>query len=80
MTNQDKARIKQLVRDTFWQFEDTPDSDLTPKLFRDWAYANLDHQTIIATAITMSGRGFWSRVEKLCYLHKHLRHWHKIAN
>ena len=79
MTNQDKARIKQLVRDTFWHLKYTNDSKLTPRLFRDWAFRNLDHQTIIATAINISGRGFWLRVEKLCYLHKHLRYWHKIA-
>ena len=59
MTNQDKARIKQLVRDTFWQFQNTSDRDMTPGLIRDWAYATLDHRAIAATAITISGRGFW---------------------
>ena len=80
MTNIDKSRIKQLIRDTFWQFKNIPDSKLTPKLFRDWAGSNLDHRIITATAIMVHGRGFWIRAENLCCLYKQLRYWHKLPN
>ncbi|MTJ10548.1 hypothetical protein [Anabaena sp. UHCC 0204] len=75
MTHTERNRIKQLLKNTFWQFEDESDFDITPKLVRQFAVNNLHPDVIEATAINLSGRGFWTRVEKLCNLTLHARHW-----
>ncbi|WP_016948720.1 hypothetical protein [Anabaena sp. PCC 7108] len=73
MTRTEVARIKALLRNTFWQFEDESDFDITPKLVRQFAQSQLHPDVIEATAINISGRGFWLRVEKLCNLTIHAR-------
>ncbi|MBE9233767.1 hypothetical protein IQ231_19360 [Cuspidothrix issatschenkoi LEGE 03284] len=75
MTHTERNRIKQLLKNTFWQFEDESDFDITPKLVRQFAQSQLHPDVIEATAINLSGRGFWTRVEKLCNLTLHARHW-----
>ena len=75
MTHTERNRIKQLLKNTFWQFEDESDCDITPKLVRQFAQSHLHPDVIEATAINLSGRGFWTRVEKLCNLTLHARHW-----
>ncbi|MFM5966826.1 MAG: hypothetical protein ACKO87_20385 [Dolichospermum sp.] len=75
MTRTERNRIKQLLKNTFWQFEDELIVNITPKLVRQFAVNNLHSDVIEATAINLSGRGFWTRVEKLCNLTLHARHW-----
>ncbi|WP_071192613.1 hypothetical protein [Trichormus sp. NMC-1] len=73
MTRTKKAEIKALLKRTFWQFADESDFDITPKLVRQFAQSQVHPDVIEATAINISGRGFWLRVEKLCLLTLHAR-------
>ncbi len=75
MTRSERNQIKQLLKDTFWQFSSEQSETITPKLIRSWASRNLHPDIVEATAINLPGRDFWVRVEKLCYLMKHLHYW-----
>ncbi|MBD2667246.1 hypothetical protein [Richelia sinica] len=75
MTHTERNRIKQLLKDTFWQFSSEDPKNITPKLVRHWASRNLHPDIIEATAINLPGRSFWVRVEKTCNLYKHLEYW-----
>ncbi|MEA5579706.1 hypothetical protein [Anabaena sp. UHCC 0451] len=75
MTHTERKQIKQLLKDTFWQFSTEDPQNITPKLIRYWASKNLHPEIIEATAINYIGSDFWYRVEKLCYLMKHLHYW-----
>ncbi|MGM3309813.1 hypothetical protein ACSQ6I_28225 [Anabaena sp. WFMT] len=75
MTHTERNQIKQLLKDTFWQFSSEQLETITPKLVRYWASRNLHPDIVEATAINLPGRDFWVRVEKLCYLMKHLHYW-----
>jgi hypothetical protein len=79
MTHTERNRIKQLLKDTFWQFSSEDPKNITPKLVRYWASRNLHPDIIEATAINFGGSGFWYRVEKTCYLYKHLEYWHNLT-
>ena len=70
-----RNRIKQLLRETFWQWQDEPLETITPKLIRYWAIRNLHPELIEATAINLPGADFWDRVEQLCILYKQLEYW-----
>lgn len=72
MRTSERDRIKQLVKETFWEFEDENLETLTPSLFRDWARKNIHEDCLDATAVLYHSRDFWYRVEKLCHLHKQL--------
>ena len=73
MTNSDKAKVKQLIKSTFWQFEDLADKEITPTLIRTFAKNNLSSEVIESTAINFTGADFWERVKNLCNLAKTAR-------
>jgi hypothetical protein len=75
MTHTERNRIKELLKNTFWQFSSEELPNITPKLIRSWASRNLHPDIIEVTAINFGGSGFWYRVEKTCYLYKHLEYW-----
>ena len=73
MTNTSKAQVKKLVKETFWQFENLKDEEITPKLIRTFAKNNLSAEVVESTAINFTGAGFWDRVKSLCNLAKTAR-------
>ncbi len=79
MTIIERNRIKQLLKNTFWQFATEELENITPGLVRGWASRNLHPDIVEATAINLPGRDFWVRVEKTCYLYKHLEYWHNLT-
>lgn len=79
MTRNERNRIKQLLKDAFWQFSEEELPNITPKLVRYWAAKNLHPDIVEATAINFGGSGFWYRVEQTCYLYKHLEYWYSIC-
>ena len=72
MKTSEIKRIKQLVRDTFWQFEDETDRTLTPGLIRGFVRegkANMPPDWIEVVEILdtqFKGFEFWEKAEALC--------------
>ena len=79
MTNAKINQVKALVKETFPDFNQEEDVDITPIAIRCYLRRKLPENVLYETAVLVPSRNeCWQRIENVCLYLRQLKHWYSL--